>query len=227
MVAITSPLASVTDPVPSVLFTFTSPATVTDTSDFTVVMVVPCSPVTVDPAAVAATSTVATAAPLVRATLALEAFTATVVTLALSSSTLAVLLTSTVPTVASLTTTGASPSTATLATLPWTVTVSVPPITATSATELALSATMRTGPAILDTSTWLLSLLMKWMELTPPPRTTTRPSMVTFSKNTSPSPTPSPMITSPWTVVSFTVTPGTLIITALPPSSVTVPAVLM
>ncbi len=57
----------------------------------------------------------------------------------------------------------------------------------------------------------------------PPPRTRVSPSTVTPSRMASPSPTPSPIMRSPVTVTSFSVTPSTLMITFPSGISVTTP----
>ena len=99
------------------------------------------------------------------------------------------------------------------------------PISPPSMTTLSIPSaisTAETAPPSMTTltapSTFAIVIFpalaeFRCIELTPPPRTSRRPPISTLFSHTSPSPTPSPMMTSPLTVMFSRTTSGELTIT--------------
>ncbi len=138
-------------------------------------------------------------------------------------------VTSIFPTVPFCTTTGTSgAATSTIPIVPSIITSSFPSFITTTSMSAPSSTETRTFPSTLATTTLPPTpppLIMT--EFSPPPRITRFPVTVTFSRITSSSPTPSPIIKSPLTVASFNVTPGTFTITLPGTTEVTIPARVM
>ena len=81
--------------------------------------------------------------------------------------------------------------------------------TSTVSTEAVPSTDRRTPPLRREMTAWAIrESPVTTTEFSPPPRTTRRPSTVTFSRVMWPSPTPSPITRSPATWASFRVTPS-------------------